>query len=166
MRNLFIVIGLLIFIIIVAMASFVSSEEIKLHLISETGQRIAIEYRIYTNLLNIEISLRPSYLDMLTVADLVATERANMRGTKVSDDDYRFAFAAECEPIPWGPPKPPPEAEKMKRLRPKIFSQAYIFENKRNEIKKMLSRKFLGLTREDMIKNHIHPVMIFSEWLR
>lgn len=143
----------------------VECQEIDIYMIPEQLQLIAKRYNVLQSLNEFKPDLRPSYLDLLTAADIVATRRAEIMNKKKSDEDWEIALAATCRPVPWDRPKPPKKKEEFLSKAKAVFSGCYLYRATQQKIRDNLDLQVLGLPVTEL-RQKVHPIEIFSNLLR
>ncbi len=122
------------------------------YILSEDVQRVAADNKVVEHVNLLPERLRPNYLDILTFADLVAKERAKVRGSPhPTADDYFIALAWTCM-IPWSPPKPPQISPKTRARFKSLLDNSYVSSAKREAIRRALQRPLITLSKQDMNK--------------
>jgi len=109
-----------------------------------------------------------NYRDLLAAANVVANRRAIFIGREVKDEDYEFALATWCIPIPnypKEPPKPPkPEEEKeLKEKLKRLMRTAATDQKARAAIRNSLRIDVLMLPKEELRRRQLTVAAVFGE---
>ena len=154
MRNRF----LLQIVLLVPLLKTASAAE-EIYLLPIELQRFAVDNQIYQKLGTADkVTL---YINTITTIDIIANDRARLLGRPAaSPEDYQFAAGILCI-LPWMPPKSEPDVKKMKALRPTIVADAYVSEERREQIIKMINPDLLKLGLDTIQKKRVSPLDVF-----
>lgn len=97
---------------------------------------------------NLSSQLHPgeALLDLETLIDIIARERARLLGRLVSPDDYRVVSYFLCIRFPNDPPKPRKTQEDAAMIRPRLIQNASTNLAKREAIIRAIRPNVLRLT--------------------
>ena len=145
-------IGFIVWTGVVAMAGGVQAQEYE---VPEALRSLASKYNV-----SVHVPAEITYDDFLTYVGVVATERARSFEREATKEDYEFALATGCVPIPNWPKDPPPQFQA--RLA-SVIRDAFEDPNVRQDIEARLTKDLLFLSREEFHRRDISVTAVLDD---